>query len=412
MYSAPVTDAVSVRFRIRNVGDAPVTLTTLYVAGVGFSSTGAPSLPHIVAAGTNVDFTVRFSPPDYGSYSALLYLNSTTYVLRALGEAAVAVFHEGKALTSGDTIDFGRMERGSTIRKPLEFRNTTAEPLGVGKATVAGPAFYFPAGPPAPYLQPGERAGFEIEFRAASSGVYKERLVVDRREFWLTGTVIDPPLPRPTLVIESGAIRSGEQGRISVRLAERSRTRAKGTVRLELQPSGEARDNDAALRFTSGGRTVDFEIAEGDTAVHFGNQDALTFQAGTTAGTIVFTVEAGGFTERGTVVVSPEAVRLDKASAVRGASSIDVRLTGFDNTRSVSAMNFTFYAKNGQPLAGMPVRVQVVADFGRWWAESKLGGAFGFNASFPVAGDSSQIGSVDVELENSSGSARTERLTF
>lgn len=410
--SAPVSDSVSVRFRIRNVGDGPVTLTTFHVKGVGFSSMGAPSLPHIVAAGTNVDFTVRFSPPDYGSYSALLTVNSTTYVVRALGEAAVAVFHDGRVLAAGDTVDFGRMERGSTLKKTFEFRNTTAQPLGVGRSTLTGPQFFFPAGTPTPYLQPGDAVGFEVEFRATTSGVYKERLIIDRREFWLTATAFDPPLPRPTVVIESGAIRSGEQGRVSVRLAQRAGVKAKGTIRLEFQPSGEAKDNDTAMRFTTGARSVDFDIAEGDTVVRFGSQEALTFQAGTTTGTIVFTVEAGGFTDRASVVVAPEAVRLEKSSATRTTSSIDVRLTGFDNTRTLSGMSFTFYAANGQPLAGMPMRVPVVNAFSRWWTESKLGGVFGFHASFPVTGDISQIRAVEVEIENSSGNTRTERLTF
>jgi hypothetical protein len=60
----------------------------------------------------------------------------------------------------------------------------------------------------------------------------------------------------------------------------------------------------------------------------------------------------------------------------------------------------------------MPLVVQVSPDFSRWWNESKLGGIFGFNASFPVTGDASQIGSVEVEIENASGKTRTERMKF
>jgi hypothetical protein len=409
MPAARVTDAASVRFRIRNVGDAAVTLTRLGVSGTGFSATGAPSLPHIVAAGTNVDFTVRFSPPNYGSYSALLQINAATYVIKALGEAAVGLTYNDALLTAGDTVDFGRIERGRQTTRTMVLKNTTPEPLGVARATITGPNFFFAAGPPTVHLPPGGSAAFEIVFQGTASGVYKERLTLDGREFFLTGTVVDPPLPRPTVVLESAALRSGQQGRVSVRFAEPSRVKAKGTLRLELQPFGTARDNDEALRFMTGARVVEFNVAEGDSAVHFGTQEALVFQAGTTAGTIVVTVEAGGFTDRATASVEPEPVRLDGASAVRSAGALDVRLTGFDNTRSVTAMNFTFHLAGGQSI---PVRVPVAADFGRWWTESKLGGIFAFRASFPVTGDSSQIRAVDVEIANGQGSTRTERLTF
>jgi hypothetical protein len=181
---------------------------------------------------------------------------------------------------------------------------------------------------------------------------------------------------------------------------------------MEVRPDGKAADNDGAARFLTGSRVHDFQIGENDTAVSFDGSPTLVFQAGTTAGTIVFILEAGGFTDEAVVGIGPETVKVDKASAARTTGGIDVQFAGFDNTRTISEVNFTFYTTAGQPLSGMPVRVPVTRDFERWWTESKLGGIFSFRAAFPVSGDASQIRSVEVEIVNSLGTSRTQRLTF
>jgi hypothetical protein len=324
----------------------------------------------------------------------------------------MGVFRDGIALVSGDVVDFGRLLAGDEKHISFELRNTTTEPVGVSRATVGGGAFVFPNGTPTPHLLPGQSANFSVRFRPPAAGVFQEKLVIDNRTFWLTGTGYDPPLPRPTLVVETPVIRSGEQGKISIRLAHKSPVAGTGRVRMELRPDGRTADNDGAASFLTGSRVYDFQIAPNDMDVSFGGLTTLGFQAGTTAGTIVFTVEAGGFRDEATVGIGPETVKVDKATAARRAGGIDVQLAGFDNTRSVSDMSFTFYSPAGQPLFGMPIRVPVTRDFDRWWLESKLGGIFGFKASFPVSGDLSQIGSVDVEIVNSLGTSRTQRITF
>jgi hypothetical protein len=339
-------------------------------------------------------------------------VNSAGYLILGDAAAVLGVFRDGIGLASGGTIDFGRVQVGDEKSVSFELRNSTAEPAGVSRATVTGPAFTFPNGTPTPYLQPGQSVHFTVSFHPGSSGIFQERLVIDSRTFQLTGSAYDPPLPRPTLVVETPALRSGDQGSISIRLAEKAAIRASGKVRLELRPDGKVQDNDSAARFLTGSREVAFQIAPEDTVVSFAGQTTLGFQAGTTAGTLVFTLEAGGFTDQVVVGIGAEGARIDKASAVRRTGNLDVQISAFDNTRTVSDMNFTFYTTAGQPLAGMPIRVPVSRDFERWWQESKLGGIFGFRASFPVTGDATQIGSVEVEIINSVGASRTQRLNF
>jgi hypothetical protein len=413
MGSVAVADSASMRFRLRNTGKASITLSYLYVSGTGFSTSGAPSLPFIVAPGLNVDFTVRFSPPNFGSYSANLQVNSTGFIVRGSGLAGAAMRVNGADVPSGGPIDFGRVERGSTSSLTLELINRTTEPVSIPALTLTGSSFSMPNGNPAPLtLRPGESNSFEIRFSPLESGILSGSLGIDRRTFRLTGTGYEPTMPRPTVVIESSAIRSGEQGRVSIQLASASRSNAKGQLRMELRPVGTAKDNDSGAQFVSGSRTVAFDVAPGDTTVKLRGQDSIVFQAGTTAGTIVFVVEAGGFTEQASVTVAPEPVRIDKATALRNASSINIQVTGFDNTRSLDEMSFTFVDKSGQPLPNMPIKVPVAENFGPWWTSSNLGGIFQVTLSFPVSGDTSKLGGVQVQLTNSGGPASTNRLTF
>src|SRR5262245_26826486 len=64
--------AKDVRFRARNTGKPAVTLTTLSIAGAGFSLVNPPPTPYTTAPGNFVEFPVRFTPGAPASYSANL----------------------------------------------------------------------------------------------------------------------------------------------------------------------------------------------------------------------------------------------------------------------------------------------------------------------------------------------------
>jgi hypothetical protein len=213
-------------------------------------------------------------------------------------------------------------------------------------------------------------------------------------------------------VLETVPTRSADQARWSVKLAEPARTGGAGRVRMEVRPSGAGGSDDSSAQFVTGGRSAEFTFSAGDTAVWFGREQSIVYQTGTTAGTIVLTMEAGGYTDQMTLAISPETVRIDKAAAARSGSNLEVQFSGFDNTRTVSEVSFTFYLRSGQALAGMPVRTPVTGAFEQWWQQSRMGGVFSFKAVFPVSGDAQQIGSVDVEIRNASGTSSTQRLTF
>ena len=138
----------------------------------------------------------------------------------------------------------------------------------------------------------------------------------------------------------------------------------------------------------------------------------MPFQTGTTAGTLTFTAQLGGATDRQTVTIPAAPVGITATQAVRSPGSIEVRVTGFDNTRTVGALTFTFYDAAGSPVAPGAIRADATADFARYFQTSDLGGVFLLRALFPVTGDASGINTFEVQLTNSAGTARTARTAF
>ncbi len=406
-------DSTSVRLRIRNTGQATLTLTQLIVAGSGFSMSGAPSLPFLVAPGNNVDFTVRFSPTGSGSYSANLQMNNTSVILRATGLPGVSVSVNGNDLASGAQIDLGRTERDTGTTITVRLSNPGKDAANVQSIAVTGAGFSLSSVLTLPMVVgSGQTVDFVLAFNPTVSGIAQGSLTIDKRSFVLTGTAYEPQLPRPSVILETPVLHSGDQGRVSVRLASPSRSAVKGQLRMELRPAGQIRDNDASAMFLSGSRTLAFDINPGDQVIKLRGESSTAFQAGTTAGTLVFTIEAGGFTDQVSTVIAADVVHVDKAAAVRTASGVELTISGFDNTRSVGDLSFTFYSPDGQPLAGMPIKVNAGSDFGTWWSASTVGGVFQLRAVFPIAGDASKVTAVQASAGNSAGSATTDKLSF
>jgi hypothetical protein len=136
----------------------------------------------------------------------------------------------------------------------------------------------------------------------------------------------------------------------------------------------------------------------------------VNFQTGTTAGTIAIAVELDGVTARQTVVVPPAPVHLGEAVATRSAGAIEVRLTGFDNTRTAGTVVYTFYDTVGNALPA--ISVDNAPEFASYFAESDAGGAFVLRSVFPVSGDASRIAGFAAQMSNSAGTTATGRIGF
>ena len=76
-------DTAPVHFRLRNMAAASAVLSYLEVRGTGFGPKYPLTLPLTLDAQAAVDFTVTFSAPEFGSYSAIVDSEGTSVTLLA-----------------------------------------------------------------------------------------------------------------------------------------------------------------------------------------------------------------------------------------------------------------------------------------------------------------------------------------
>lgn len=414
--SVPAGDSIEVRFRLRNTGPAAAPVTTLTIAGTGFSITGAPVLPQTLMAGAWLDFTVRFEPAAVGAYSASLRVDALSVILLAEATAAPVVTLEEdggwRTLTSGMVVDFGSVERGASVERRLELSNRGAAALAPVRVVLSGGAFTLAGDAPAEVtLAPGATVILVVRCTPTLIGIAESVLAVGGRSFTLRAAAVEPALPRPEIVLDLPDPRSARQGTVAVRFGEPSRARATGVVRLDFQPSP-GLGADPAVLFASGGCEAVFQVEPGDTTARFGTAAYAEFQTGSTAGTLAFTVEAGDHRERRTVTIVPAPVGIGSMRAVHGASSLEVTINGFDNTRGISQITFTFFDVSGATVAPGAIRVDVAEAFRRYFAEGGSGGTFLLRAVFPVTGGGERIQTVQAELANPAGTARAGPASF
>ena len=169
--------------------------------------------------------------------------------------------------------------------------------------------------------------------------------------------------------------------------------------------------SDPALQFlASGQRTISFTVAEGDDVARFDGRPDTEFQTGTTAGSVVLTVKLGPYTESLTMDVPIAPVVVDTTRATRTPAGIEVRTTCFDTSRSATRLAFTFFDRQARVVAPGAIQVDGSQAFRQYFLTTDFGGMFTLLAVFPVRGDASQIGTVEIELINSLGATSTGRV--
>lgn len=418
--SAAPGDTLRATFGLVNTGAGPATLQTLGISGQGFSLTDLPQLPYIIAPGFDVQFQVAFTPGTVGSYSAFLEINGnpTTMTITLTGTAAATaslmLAGSQTPLAAGASINFGSVLVGSTQTQGFTLYNPGTSNLTVNAITVSGTGFSGPLGLTAPLqLTPGQMATFQVTFSPQSGQAAQGTLTVDQRTFNLTAQGLDPPLPSASIVFASPIGASAQQNSVSIVLASASQVPGSGTLTMQFQPSIAGVADDPAVQFVSGKpRTASFTISPGATQAQFSGQPNISFQMGTTAGTITFTLQIPNVPEQqATLTVAPLPVQFDLESAVRSFNQITVGLEGFDNTYSSSQMAFTFHLLNGTILGSGAISVDAASYFQQYFASTPDGGMFALAANFPVNGDTSQIGSVDVQITNSVGVTTVQQIT-
>jgi hypothetical protein len=230
------------------------------------------------------------------------------------------------------------------------------------------------------------------------------------RSYTLSVTL--PPGPSITYPNVPGTSTSNRQVPISVSSSTPYPTDLTGVVTLTFQPQSGSPD-DPAIQFTSGGRTANFTIPAGQTAAGF-NPANPNVQTGTTAGTIVLTstyrsgstdvTPSPAPTQR--IVIDPAVPVITNVTLVRGTGTIEVRVTGFSNTRQLDRGLFRFTASSGNTLQTSDFTVQLNSAFATWYGSSQsnqFGTQFLLTMPFTISGDVNAITSVSVTLTNSRG---------
>jgi len=240
-------------------------------------------------------------------------------------------------------------------------------------------------------------------------------LVVGQRSFVLTGQGLAPPLPAASIQFGSTAGTSAQQNNVSIPLAAASQVSGAGTLTMTFQPSVAGITDDAAVQFLSGPtRSASFTISPGSTTAMFGSQSSLAFQTGSTAGTIVFTLSLPNTApQQSSLTIQSAPIMLDTASAVRRLNDLDVSITGLDNTYSTSQLAFTFYDSAGATIAPGVISVDATSSFHQYFfPSSPVGGQFALLATFPVAGDVNIIAAFDLQITNSVGATKVQKISF
>ena len=416
--SVAAGDTGATEFHIKNLGNAAAQ-ALIDVKGTGFTLDMHNLNPCTIAPGQECVFDAVFSPTAVGvQYSAVLTVNNLgantiTVILTgsALPSAAISV---APGALSGNALDFGPVEVGTKGSVVFTLANPYAVPLTVGGIQLSGSAaFTIPQPLATPLqLQPNDRASFEVDFAPQQSGVARTSLTIDHRTFQLTGTGTIPALPKGTITVSSQAGSSGQQLTVSVPLAASSKSSGTGTLTMTFQPATGLPD-DPAIQFLSGPkRSAAVSIAPGDASAKINGQDSLTFQTGTTAGTIAFDLKLPNSTDHYTIPIAPAMANLSTATGVRRIDAVDVNLAGFDNTHSISQLSFTFYDAAGHVLQPGVIRVDATPEFKRYFDQNVAGGAFTMLATFTVTGGTSTIATVDVQVSNAAGIASPPRITL
>lgn len=387
-------ESTEARFRVRNPTGAPILISRLSVDPGAFRIVDQFFPPRYLEPGGFADFSVRYSPPSPGEHTTTLFVNDMKVALTASTESPASVEVElptgWQVLRASEVFDLGVVERGVMFRRAL--RVTPAVPL-----RVEGAGFQ---------LQPGAAAGeFTIVFLSEKPGAAAVTLDAGGRLFPLRVTVTDFPAPRPSIVFPSEP-KTALQGRLIVRLAEPARTAYTAVLTLMFTPDAGLPDDLAVAFLPQTVRVVPIRFGAGES-----DSQEVAFQTGTTAGRITFKVDLGPYAEERTVRILPEPAALSAARAAASSAAVEVALTGFDTTRSVAKLSFTFYLKNGQIAAPGRIDADVSAPFSNYF-KSVSGSTFLVRANFPVSGALTELDGVEVEIANSAGICRTSRLRF
>ena len=408
-------DGRSAVFTLRNLGGAPIAISNVSVAGAGFSIFPKISMPISLAAGQSSIVTVLFQAASPGSYSAALSVNDWSALLKiGVLEGLVLVDIGGgsrRILGTGASVDFGSTTAGRSLERDLNLENQGIATLVVPPLSVIGEGFRLVGNPSATAIKPGGSLLLHFEVASDSSANRMGTLSLGGKQYPLSATFLEPVLPAAKFVVEGSSLRSGSQTPISIVFDEDPQANAIGTLSIGVR-SNSAVDDRGLFFLPSGKQSISCEVRKGIRTVQCGSSTVVMLQTGTTSLTGVLNFQLGNRVDTYLFYLAPMGIQIDSARAIRTPSTLEVVLSGFDNTRSAGGeVYFTFYDRNGIPLPdGAYSKAALQDQFRQLFAASNAGGLFELKASFPVTGDATAISAVTVQLANNFAITKTDRI--
>jgi hypothetical protein len=189
---------------VANRGDQSAVVNTVAVSGTGFQLSGVPLPGSVLAAGSDVRFTVQFDPTQIGSASGSLNVNvgsqNLSFPLSAqtAGPAFTYQLQIGKttsALLPGQTITIPNTAVGATGSATVTIQNAGNTAGTIGNITVAGTVFQLGGVPVLPLtMAAGASQTLTITFAPTAAGPATGQLTVGSDNFGLASSGMGPAL--------------------------------------------------------------------------------------------------------------------------------------------------------------------------------------------------------------------------
>lgn len=420
-------DLADLSFELRNPGGADTLITNLRVfpktdvcgssGGTAFIlMTEASTPPGTLRTNGTYAFQVRYLPPKPQCYEAYLAVAQQTYVLKGTAAGRTVMFEIDtlgqRQIINGSTSDFGNVRLGEAYTKSYRVVNNTGSSVTIAPPLISGGtgAYSLVDAPDGTRTVPHNAVlEFKVRFSPTRTGLIPASLSVDGRVINLIGEGLPGVIPNFTLQTPGSTLDSNTQAEAHIQLVSAATAEVNGTLELRFEKDIGDMPDDAAIRFIdSGTRTLAFRVAPGARDAVFlpSGASVARFQTGTSSGKIRLVGKLAQWEQSAQLDIRSEPPRLTDSSLQRAPGSLTVQLTGFDNTRSASSVEFRFFDANSQAI-GDPGGLQAaVGDlYSAFFRASDRGGQFTLRAQFPVEGDANAIRRVEVILRNRLGAS-------
>ncbi|HLH37623.1 MAG TPA: hypothetical protein VKX39_00630 [Bryobacteraceae bacterium] len=441
----------TVRFRIFNNGNSPVTVYGPVVNGAGFAVTainGTPpvNIPPATSTLNFFEFSVTFNGNGLGSgnYSAslqvsgpaiatisVLLLAAVPGVSAAPGQPPSLTATPGCSITA-TSITFAAVNIGSVGRCNFTLANPNSFGITISSIAVSGDPALSVQAPALPLvLAASASTQFTVEIKpVCGQAVYSGTLMINSTyyssPYGLSGNAITPPLPAASFVFDAANVSSAQQHTVSIALATPSACGANGYINLAFAPAPNLPE-DSTIVFLSGStRALPFSIAAGSQQALISGAAAAAFSTGSTAGTITFSLsgpDIGATPPSASLAIAPAPLYIDTATASSQVlGQLNITVIGYDNTYSAGQMTFTFFDGAGRQI-GQAASADFRANFQQFYSGRQMGSTFLMQVSFPVLGScvpsattscppNQVVAAVQVTLTNSAGQTQTGTLSF